>query len=130
MKEPRNKYLTPIKCIRAECKYCMAGSIKEIKECQMIKCSSWGYRMGRRPTSNMLRTLSDYFNEVKKVKFILTPIKAIRSYCSDCSYGPKDIRNCSIKTCSFWLFRLGRRPTQQMLIVLNRHLIQREHGNS
>ncbi len=121
MKKSNKFFLTPIKSIREECKYCTVGGNKEIKKCQIIKSPLWGYRMGKRPTSDMLSVLSDYYDEVKKEKFIFTPIKAIRSNCSDCSYGPRDIRNCNIKYCSLWLYRLGKRPNDEMLKELKKY---------
>jgi hypothetical protein len=45
---------------------------------------------------------------------ILTPIKAIRSKCLDCSCGQiVEIRNCPIKDCSLYPYRMGRRPKQE-----------------
>ena len=123
MKKRENIFLTPIKSIRAECKYCMVGSSKEIRDCKIIKCPSWGYRRGRRPTVKMLESLSNFFNEKNRKKFLKTPIGAIRSYCSDCSDGPKDIRNCSIKTCALWAYRLGKRPTDKIINELRKSLI-------
>jgi hypothetical protein len=42
----------------------------------------------------------------------LTPIKAIRAKCLDCTcQQPKEIRECQIKTCALWPYRMGRRPT-------------------
>jgi len=42
---------------------------------------------------------------------VLTPIKAIRAKCLDCSYGqPKEVRLCPVQTCALWPYRMGRRP--------------------
>lgn len=41
--------LTPIKAIRAKCKDCCCGQVKEIAACTVTKCSLYPYRMGRRP---------------------------------------------------------------------------------
>ena len=42
---------------------------------------------------------------------IQRPLKAIRSKCLDCSGGqPKEIRFCSVTTCTLWPYRLGKRP--------------------
>ncbi|WP_084201460.1 hypothetical protein [Geobacter pickeringii] len=41
----------------------------------------------------------------------LTPIKAIRAKCLDCSnnqYG--EVRVCPINKCPLWPYRMGRRP--------------------
>lgn len=42
---------------------------------------------------------------------ILTPVKAIRAKCLDCSGGSYDeVRNCPIKDCTLYPYRLGHRP--------------------
>jgi hypothetical protein len=44
---------------------------------------------------------------------ILTPIKAIREKCLDCTcQQPKEIRLCTKTDCALWPYRMGRRPTQ------------------
>ncbi len=50
----------------------------------------------------------------------LTPIKAIRERCKDCSETPEEIKNCpcfendgSIEKCPLWPYRMGRRPTEE-----------------
>lgn len=41
----------------------------------------------------------------------LTPIKAIRAKCLDCSNGQqKEVRECSIKKCPLYPYRMGHRP--------------------
>jgi len=41
----------------------------------------------------------------------LTPMKAIRAKCLDCScYQPKEIRLCPVISCSLWPYRMGKRP--------------------
>lgn len=40
---------TPIKAIRKKCLDCCCGSIKEVRECTVIKCPIYPYRFGRRP---------------------------------------------------------------------------------
>lgn len=41
----------------------------------------------------------------------LTPIRAIRRKCLDCSYGSyKEIEFCPIESCPLWPYRMGRRP--------------------
>jgi len=47
-------------------------------------------------------------------KKILTPIKAIRAKCLDCSCGQFiEAKNCPIKDCSLYPYRMGRRPKQE-----------------
>jgi hypothetical protein len=48
------KQLTPIKAIRAKCMDCTCNQPKEIRECPIIGCPLWPYRMGHRPKPNDL----------------------------------------------------------------------------
>lgn len=42
---------------------------------------------------------------------ILTPIKAIRAKCLDCSCGSfKEVRLCPCKKCALYPYRFGHRP--------------------
>ena len=42
---------------------------------------------------------------------ILTPIKAIRSYCIECSGGAKaEVKFCTIEKCPLYPYRMGKRP--------------------
>lgn len=42
---------------------------------------------------------------------ILTPIKAIRAKCIECCCGQsKEVRECSIKECALYPYRMGHRP--------------------
>lgn len=44
----------------------------------------------------------------------LTPIKAIRAKCLDCSnYQPSEIRNCEITDCALWPYRMGTNPARK-----------------
>jgi len=52
------KLLTPIKAIRANCIECSGGSLKEVRECNIINCPLWAYRMGRRPDASTRNTLN------------------------------------------------------------------------
>jgi hypothetical protein len=41
----------------------------------------------------------------------LTPIRAIRAKCLDCTCQQlKEVRECRITTCALWPYRLGKRP--------------------
>lgn len=41
----------------------------------------------------------------------LTPMKAIRSKCLDCSGGSaKEVRQCPVTACPLWPLRFGKRP--------------------
>ncbi len=48
------KILTPIKAMRAKCLDCCGGIAKEVRECSIIKCPIWPYRMGKRPVADDL----------------------------------------------------------------------------
>lgn len=43
------KILTPLRAIRAKCIDCSAGSMKEVRECVMLDCSLYHYRLGKSP---------------------------------------------------------------------------------
>lgn len=44
----------------------------------------------------------------------LTPIKAIRAKCMDCSnYQPSEIRTCEITDCALWPYRMGKNPARK-----------------
>ena len=43
---------------------------------------------------------------------VLTPIKAIRAYCIECSGGmTKEVKLCPAKKCPLYPYRMGKRPT-------------------
>ena len=46
--------LRPAKAIRAKCIDCCGGSFVEVNRCPCITCAIWPYRMGRRPTQEMI----------------------------------------------------------------------------
>ncbi len=40
-----------------------------------------------------------------------TPIKSIRAKCIDCCCGDlREVRECPIKDCPIWPYRMGKRP--------------------
>ena len=43
------KILTPLRAIRAKCLDCSAGSAKEVRECVMLDCPLYPYRLGKSP---------------------------------------------------------------------------------
>ncbi len=48
---------------------------------------------------------------------ILTPIKAIRAKCIDCSCGSlREVRECHMKDCTLWPYRMGKRPKNDKYI--------------
>ena len=56
-------YATPIKAIRKKCLDCCSGSRKEIRECTVINCALYPYRMGRRPDKSTVDTLKRFYAE-------------------------------------------------------------------
>lgn len=45
---------------------------------------------------------------------LLTPIKAIRAKCKDCTNNQYlEIRECKLKNCSLWPYRMGKRPKKE-----------------
>ena len=41
----------------------------------------------------------------------LSPLRAIREKCVDCSGGSREeVRVCPVRSCALWRFRHGRRP--------------------
>jgi hypothetical protein len=52
--------LTPLKAIRAKCRDCTCDQIKEIRECPIVDCSLWPYRMGHRPDKETKKTYENY----------------------------------------------------------------------
>lgn len=44
----------------------------------------------------------------------LTPIKAIRKHCIECSGGSRyEPKNCHLRDCPLWPYRLGHRPRNE-----------------
>ena len=56
-------YDTPIKAIRKKCLDCTCGQVIEIRECPVIECPLYPYRMGRRPDKATIDTLNEYYGE-------------------------------------------------------------------
>lgn len=41
----------------------------------------------------------------------LSPLKAIRAKCMDCSgQSFKEVRTCPVKSCPLWVYRMGKHP--------------------
>ena len=49
MIEEDQKILTPLRAIRAKCIDCSAGSMKEVRECVLLDCPLYPYRLGKSP---------------------------------------------------------------------------------
>lgn len=45
---------------------------------------------------------------------MLTPMKAIRQKCLDCSnYQPSEIKECTVKECALFEYRFGKNPRRK-----------------
>ena len=45
---------------------------------------------------------------------ILTPVKAIRAHCLHCcGYSPKEVRLCTVESCSLYPYRMGHSPARK-----------------
>jgi len=74
----------------------MSDLANEIRLCACgDTCILYPYRFGKRPD----------------IKPALTPIKAIKAKCYDCSENNKaEQRRCEFKNCVLWPYRLGHNP--------------------
>lgn len=97
MKKP----LTPLKSIRAHCRFCMGDDLKAIRECVTTSCALHMYRMGTIPPNASGRLLP-----------------AIHDFCVNCAGSPQAGRACNMSSncdpefelCHLHRYRLGRRP--------------------
>ena len=56
----------------------------------------------------------------------LTPIKAIRAKCLDCTGNQmKEVRHCTCFTCPLWGYRMGVRPEHKRVVQANEE-VERE----
>lgn len=54
---------------------------------------------------------------------LLTPVKAIRQYCIGCSGDSvKEVSECQLLDCPLYLYRMGKRPTEQEKAKIERAL--------
>jgi hypothetical protein len=63
----------PVKAIRAYCLACSCGSTAEVKECPVIKCELYPFRMGKNPyrqrremSEEQKQVLADRLREARK----------------------------------------------------------------
>lgn len=48
------------------------------------------------------------------MKKVLTPMKAIRAKCLECSAGSAaEVRSCPVTGCALYIYRKGKRPTEE-----------------
>ena len=53
-------YDTPVKAIRKKCLDCTCNQPKEIRECTVINCALYPYRMARRPDESTIESLKSF----------------------------------------------------------------------
>jgi hypothetical protein len=71
--ENSNKITNPVKAIRAYCLSCSCGSTAEVKECPVIKCELYPFRLGKNPyrqrrevSEEQKQVLADRLKEARK----------------------------------------------------------------
>ena len=57
------KYKTPIKAIREKCLDCSYYQPKEVRDCVIINCPLYPYRMGTRPSKATTDTMNRFYSE-------------------------------------------------------------------
>lgn len=91
---------TPIKSIREYCLSCSGDSANEVRLCVNPRCKLYPYRLGKRPDAD---------NRYEGA--LLTPIKAIRARCLDCSgFIASEVKRCFLPDCVLYPYRMGRNP--------------------
>ncbi len=51
------------------------------------------------------------------IKMKLTPLKAIRRKCFECSgFSVREIKNCPVKACPLYPFRFGKNPPKNGVV--------------
>jgi len=61
----------------------------------------------------------------------LTPLRAIRARCLDCScFQPSEVKLCPITDCSLYPYRLGHNPARKGLGPRVTPLTQKSYGES
>ncbi|MDL2217006.1 hypothetical protein LJB81_04680, partial [Desulfovibrio sp. OttesenSCG-928-M14] len=94
------KIKTPIKSIRAYCLNCSGDNANEVRLCVSPQCKLYPYRLGKRPDAD---------NHYEGA--LLTPVKAIRARCLDCSgFMPSEVRRCFLPECVLYHYRMGKNP--------------------
>ena len=64
MKKIKNKLFdTPVNAIRKKCIDCCNDQYEEIRNCTVINCALYPYRMGHRPDTATIDTLRDFNDE-------------------------------------------------------------------
>jgi hypothetical protein len=85
--------VTPLRSIRRFCLWCCCNSSNEVTHCPATGCALWEYRAGHRPQ-----------------QAILTPLRALRAKCLDCTSTSAEVRRCANDDCTLYVYRTGHRP--------------------
>ncbi len=51
---------TPIKTIRLKCLDCCNDDYTEVRECSIVRCPNWPYRMGKRPDEETIKEFLEH----------------------------------------------------------------------
>ena len=54
---------TPIKAIRKKCLDCTCNQPKEIRNCTVVNCALYPYRMGHRPDKSTIDTIKRFLSK-------------------------------------------------------------------
>jgi len=90
--------------IRNTCLHCTGGeSEKAVRDCDGVKCVGkgeycelWPYRIRQKIDKSRGKVLS--------------PLKAVRSYCIWCQGNREYVRDCQDTYCFLWPYRMGKKP--------------------
>ena len=110
---------TPLKAVRAHCRWCCDGNAREVARCPARQCPFWLLRSGHRPTlDDIVQNAGVALHPSKRPATVGelhggsgAVLKAIRRRCIDCSGGRlADVRACKFETCPLHPFRMGKNP--------------------
>ena len=112
----------PANAVRRHCLWC-SGSASEVRLCPAVSCPLWGYRLGGKPTADMIaqagaRRMYPLEDATTVAAFFAndgTRLQAIKRRCLDCSGGSKkEVRGCRVRDCDLHPFRLGKNPNRAL----------------
>ena len=107
---------SPLKAIRAHCRWCCDENAREVARCPANHCPLWLLRSGHRAEPEALEqnaavSLHPGEHPVTASDLNGSVLKAIRRRCVDCSGGSlAEVRACKCETCPLHPFRMGRNP--------------------
>jgi len=84
--------LSPLRAVRAYCRWCCLDQPNEVRLCPAERCPLWPLRLGRGTGRGGI-------------------LKVIRARCVDCKgFEPGRVRSCTFQDCSLHPYRSGHRP--------------------